>query len=198
VRAQEAALQTQERRIAAYQAQIRQADAQGQAAKAQLTAAQVDVDAAEITAPIDGRVGDKTVNAGQYVTPGTRLMSVVPIGKLYVTANFKETQLALMRPGQPATLSVDALGGTELVGHVASIAPGTGAQFSLLPPENATGNFTKITQRVPVRIEFDATPDALRLLVPGLSVNVTVNTISAKGELDRLQKEQQKFKDQEH
>jgi len=97
-----------------------------------------------------------------------------------------------MRPGQPVTIEVDALDGVELHGRVESFAPGTGAQFSLLPPENATGNFTKITQRVPVRIAIEATPAARRLLVPGLSVVVSVNTISARDELERIQEEQER------
>lgn len=120
-------------------------------------------------------------------------MSVVPLRQIYVTANFKETQLALMRPGQPATIKVDALDGTELRGRVASLSPGTGAQFSLLPPQNATGNFTKIVQRVPVRIALEASPAARRLLVPGLSVTVTVDTRSAKGQLDQIRSEQKRL-----
>ena len=117
-------------------------------------------------------------------------MSIVPLDRLYITANFKETQLALMRPGQPVAIDVDALDGVELKGRVESVSPGTGAQFSLLPPQNATGNFTKITQRVPVRISIEATPAARRLLVPGLSVVVTVDTIAAKDELDRIRDQQ--------
>jgi membrane fusion protein (multidrug efflux system) len=117
-------------------------------------------------------------------------MSIVPLDKLYVTANFKETQLALMRPGQPVSIEVDALDGITVKGRVDSVSPGTGAQFSLLPPQNATGNFTKITQRVPVRIAIEATPAVRRLLVPGLSVVVTVDTIGAKDELERLRDQQ--------
>ena len=126
---------------------------------------------------------------GQFVQAGTRLMSVVPLDRLYITANFKETQLALMRPGQPVEIDVDALDGVHIKGRVESIAPGTGAQFSLLPPQNATGNFTKITQRVPVRVSIEATPEARRLLVPGLSVTVTVDTRSARDELKQLREQ---------
>ena len=125
-------------------------------------------------------------------------MSLVPLDKLYVVANFKETQLALMRVGQPATIKVDALDGTELVGRVESLSPGTGAQFSLLPPQNATGNFTKITQRVPVRIALDATPAVRALLVPGLSVTVTVDTIGAKGDLKRIRDQQDQLDQRAH
>jgi membrane fusion protein (multidrug efflux system) len=191
VRAQEAVLAMQQRRVASLQSQVRQGQAQGQAAQAQLAAANVDVGATVLRAAIAGRIGNKTVTVGQFVQAGTRLMSIVPLDKLYIRANFKETQLALMRPGQPATIKVDALGGMELAGRVESQAPGTGAQFSLLPPQNATGNFTKITQRVPVRISIEATPAARRLLVPGLSLTVTVNTKSASAELERIREQQE-------
>lgn len=190
VRAQAAALAAQQRRVASLSSQVAQGTAQGQAARAQLAAANVDVGATVLKAAIAGRVGDKTVTVGQYVQAGTRLMSIVPLDRLYVTANFKETQLALMRPGQPVSIKVDALDGVVLKGRIESLAPGTGAQFSLLPPQNATGNFTKITQRVPVRVSIEATTAARRLLVPGLSVTVTVDTIGAKDELDRLREQQ--------
>lgn len=190
VRAQEAALAMQRRRIATLEGQVRQGLAQQQAAQAQLAAANVDVGATVLRAAIAGRIGNKTVTVGQFVQAGTRLMSIVPLDRLYVRANFKETQLALMRPGQPATIRVDALDGMELAGRVESQAPGTGAQFSILPPQNATGNFTKITQRVPVRIAIDATPAARRLLVPGLSLTVTVNTKAARAELERVRAQQ--------
>jgi membrane fusion protein (multidrug efflux system) len=197
VRAQEAAVAMQQRRVATFETQIKQGLAQAQAARAQQSAASVDLNATLIRAAIDGRVGDKTVNVGQYAGTGTRLMSLVPLDKLYITANFKETQLALMRPGQPAEIKVDALDGVTLKGRVASFSPGTGAQFSLLPPQNATGNFTKITQRVPVRIALEATPQTRRLLVPGLSVEVTVDTRSAKDDFERLRDEQRKANRQE-
>jgi membrane fusion protein (multidrug efflux system) len=113
-------------------------------------------------------------------------MSVVPTDRLYVTANFKETQLGLVRPGQPVTLEIDALPDLELSGRVESIAPGTGAEFSILPPQNATGNFTKIVQRVPVRISIEASPEVLRLLVPGMSVVARVDTRAARDELDSI------------
>jgi len=108
--------------------------------------------------------------------PGTRLMTVVPTQDVYLVANFKETQIARMRIGQPATLHVDALPDTELHGTVDSFSPGTGAQFALLPSENATGNFTKIVQRVPVRIRVQADPALRDRLLPGLSVTVDVDT----------------------
>ena len=196
-RAQAAAVEMQRRRVASYETQIRQGLAQAQAARAQLASANVNVGATLIRAAIAGRIGDKTVEVGQYAQTGTRLMSLVPLDRLYVTANFKETQLALMRPGQPVEIKVDALDGITLKGRVASFSPGTGAQFSLLPPQNATGNFTKITQRVPVRIELEATPEVRHLLVPGLSVTATVDTISAKDEIDRLRDRQQQLNQRE-
>ncbi len=197
VRAQEAVVAMQQRRVATFETQVKQGLAQAQAARAQQSATRVDLNATLIRAAIDGRVGDKTVEVGQYAGTGTRLMSLVPLDKLYITANFKETQLALMRPGQPVEIKVDALDGIALKGRVASFSPGTGAQFSLLPPQNATGNFTKITQRVPVRIALEATPQTRRLLVPGLSVEVTVDTSAAKGEIERLRDEQRKANRQE-
>jgi membrane fusion protein (multidrug efflux system) len=189
--AQAAALAAAERRIASLEAQVRQAEAQGEAAQAQLAAANVNLGSTTVRASVAGRVGDKSVRVGQYVQSGTRMMSVVPLQAIYVTANFKETQVGLMHPGQLATISIDALPGVALRGHVESIAPGTGAQFSLLPPQNATGNFTKIVQRIPVRIAIDAGADARRVLVPGLSVDVTVDTIGAKGEIARMKQQEQ-------
>ena len=186
-----AALAEAERRIGSLQAQVRQANAQGEAAKAQLDAADVNLGSTIVRASVDGRVGDKSVRVGQFVTQGTRMMSMVPLTALYITANFKETQVGLMRPGQPASIEIDALPGVKLDGHVESVSPGTGAQFSLLPPQNATGNFTKIVQRVPVRIAIDAGPEARKVLVPGLSVEVTVDTISAKGDVARMKEQEQ-------
>lgn len=176
-----AALAIAERRIGTLDAQTRQAEAQGKAAGAQLAAAGVNLGSTLIRASVDGRIGDRSVRVGQFVQQSLRLMTVVPIAGIYVSANFKETQIGLMRAGQPATIHVDALSGVDLRGHVESVSPGTGAEFSLLPPQNATGNFTKIVQRVPVRIAIDAGPEARRVLVPGLSVTVVVDTRSAKG-----------------
>lgn len=191
VAARAASLAGAERRIASLNAQIRQAQAQGGAARAQLSAANVNVGATLIRASVSGRIGDRTVRVGQFVQPGTRLMSVVPLSALYVSANFKETQIGLMRAGQPATIEVDALPGVELHGHVDSLSPGTGAIFSLIPPQNATGNFTKIVQRVPVRIAIDAGPEVRRILVPGLSLDVTVDTRSARDEMTRITKREE-------
>jgi membrane fusion protein, multidrug efflux system len=127
-----------------------------------------------IRAPIDGVVGDRQVEPGDYVQPGSRLLTIVPMKALYVTANFKETQVSRMVAGQLATIKVDALQGEALKGEVDSFAPGSGSQFSLLPFEPGTGNFTKIVQRVPVRIRFDPGQPGLDRLRPGLSTTVTV------------------------
>lgn len=191
VAAQRAALAGARRRIASLQAQVAQALAQGEAAQAQLASANVNLGSTILRASIDGRIGDRSVRVGQFVQAGTRTMTVVPVNRLYVVANFKETQIGNMRPGQPVAIEVDALGGTGLRGHVESISPGTGAEFSLLPPQNATGNFTKIVQRVPVRIALDAGPEARRVLVPGLSATVKVNTISAKDATGRIAEQEE-------
>ena len=177
-----------QRRVGTLGAQIRQAQSQAEAARAQLSAARVNVESTLLRAAISGRVGDLSVRVGQFVQPGSRLMTLVPVDRLFIEANFKETQLGLMRVGQPVAIEVDALPGVELTGRVASFAPGTGAQFSVLPPQNATGNFTKIVQRVPVRIAIDAPPAVRRLLLPGMSVDVTVDTRSAKGELEKIRR----------
>jgi membrane fusion protein (multidrug efflux system) len=190
VTAQSAALTSAERHILSLRAQVQQAEAQGEAARAQLQSATTNLGYATIRASVDGRVGDRTVRVGQYVQPGMRLMTVVPVNQMYITANFKETQIGLMRTGQPVTIKVDALPGTPIRGHVESLSPGTGAEFSLIPPQNATGNFTKIVQRVPVRIAIDAGPQARRVLVPGLSVVVDVDTISAKEDAKSIRQEQ--------
>ncbi|MDB5736753.1 MAG: multidrug resistance efflux pump [Sphingomonas bacterium] len=189
--AQRAALVSAEQRIGSLKAQVRQAQAQGETAQAQLGAANVNLGSTVVRASVDGRVGDKSVRVGQFVQSGTRMLSVVPLNAIYISANFKETQIGLMRPGQPATIHVDALSGVDLRGHVESVSPGTGAEFSLLPPQNATGNFTKIVQRVPVRIAIDAGPDARRVLVPGLSVTVTVDTVAAKDDGRHIREQEQ-------
>jgi membrane fusion protein (multidrug efflux system) len=159
---------------ASLEAALAQAGAAVARAQAALDLARQDQGHALVRAPIDGVVGDRQVEAGDYVQPGTRLMTVVPLGAVYVTANFKETQTGRMTAGQPAEIKVDALPGVTLHGHVDSFAPGSGSQFSLLPFEPGTGNFTKIVQRVPVRIRFDPDQPGVARLRPGLSTTVTV------------------------
>ena len=166
--------------------QISQTQAQADAARAQLETADLTVESTLLRASKAGRVGDLSVRVGQFVQPGQRLMTVVPVSAIYVTANFKETQVGLIRAGQSVRLEVDALPDLEIAGRVDSISPGTGAEFSILPPENATGNFTKIVQRIPVRIGIDAPPEVRRLLVPGMSVVATVDTRNAAGELEEI------------
>jgi membrane fusion protein (multidrug efflux system) len=139
-------------------------------------AVQLDLDHATLLAPSAGVIGNRTVEVGQYVRAGSQLMTVVPADQIYVIANFKETQIHALRPGQHAIVVVDALPGVELDGIIESLAPATGSEFSLLPPENAVGNFTKIVQRVPVKIaisKHDARASDVR---PGMSVAVTVDT----------------------
>ena len=155
-------------------ANLAQAEAGVARAQAALDLAKQDQGHALIRAPIDGVVGDRQVEPGDYVQPGTRLLTIVPLKALYVTANFKETQVSRMLVGQPATIKVDALSGPALKGHVESFAPGSGSQFSLLPFEPGSGNFTKIVQRVPVRIRFDPDQADLAKLRPGLSTTVKV------------------------
>ncbi|HEY2357117.1 MAG TPA: HlyD family secretion protein [Phenylobacterium sp.] len=155
-------------------ASLAQAQAGVGRAQAALDLARQDQSHTLIRAPIDGVVGDRQVEPGDYVQPGTRLLTLVPLRSLYVVANFKETQVSRMVVGQAATIKVDALPGHTLNGQVDSFAPGSGSQFSLLPFEPGTGNFTKIVQRVPVRIRFDPGQPGLDHLRPGLSTTVTV------------------------
>ncbi|WP_426114450.1 HlyD family secretion protein [Pseudomonas sp. DSP3-2-2] len=138
--------------------------------------AQLNVGYTELRAPVDGVVGNRRARVGAYAAAGTQLLAVVPSSGLWVDANFKEDQLAHMLPGQPVTIHADVLPGREFHGHLDSLAPATGAQFSVLPPENATGNFTKIVQRVPVRVLLDQNDSTLGSLRPGLSVTAQVDT----------------------
>jgi len=151
------------------------AQAAAKMAKANLDQAQLNVDYTTIRAPADGIVGKKSVEVGQNVGAGQALMAVVPVEGLYVTANFKETELKDMRPGDPATIHVDAYN-HDYKGHVLNIAGATGESFSLLPPENATGNYVKVVQRIPVKILFDPGQDKQHLLRIGMSVEPTVIT----------------------
>jgi membrane fusion protein (multidrug efflux system) len=158
------------------QAEIAAARAGVAQAKADVETARLNLGYTEIRSPIDGYVGNRAAQVGAYVASGAYLLSVIPSRGLWVDANFKEDQLARMRPGQTATVVADVLPGKTLHGHVASLSPGTGAIFSVIPPENATGNFTKIVQRVPVRIALDDGDARLGELRPGLSATVSVDT----------------------
>jgi membrane fusion protein (multidrug efflux system) len=179
VRADEAAVAVAEQQAKGLRAQIVQAKAQLEAAKASGQTARLNASDTLLTSSIGGRVGDKTVRVGQFVQPGTRLMSIVPIAEVYLVANFKETQIGGMRIGQHARVKIDALGGRTIDAVVESFSPGTGAQFALLPPENATGNFIKIVQRVPVRLRLAPPPDLRDRLIPGLSATVKIDTLQA-------------------
>ena len=145
-------------------------------ATATLDQAELNMQYATIKAPVAGIVSRKSVEVGQVVQAGQPLMAIIPLENVWVTANFKETQLQNMRPGQRATIKVDAYGGKSFAGKVDSIAAATGARFSMLPPENATGNYVKVVQRIPVKIVLDAGQDPDRQLRPGMSVEPTVYT----------------------
>jgi membrane fusion protein (multidrug efflux system) len=167
-----------QQQIAVYEAQLAQAKAtlaQQQAVERQ---AEINLGYTVIRAPFDGIVGVRTVTVGQYVQPGTQLMAVVPLREVYITANYKETELTDVRPGQPVTIAVDTFPGAAVHGTVESIAPASGEEFALLPPDNATGNFTKIVQRIPVKIAVDKHDPLFGALRPGMSVEPTIDTRS--------------------
>jgi membrane fusion protein (multidrug efflux system) len=172
-----ATLDAAQQQIESLKAQQSGARATLDAARAKVDQAKLNLDYTKIVAPIDGVVGDRSLRMGQYVTPGTNLLTIVPMGAdIYLVANFKETQTTAMKVGQDVAFTLDAFGNHEFRGRVESFSPGTGAQFALLPPENATGNFTKIVQRVPVRIALDASDPLIDKLRPGLSAEARVNT----------------------
>jgi membrane fusion protein (multidrug efflux system) len=138
--------------------------------------AELNVSYTAIISPIDGTVGARSLRDGQYVQAGTQLMAVVPLQSVYVVGNFKETQLTGVKPGQPVEISVDTFPGKTVKGHVDSVAPASGLEFALLPPDNATGNFTKIVQRIPVKIALDPGQPLAGALRPGMSVEPEINT----------------------
>jgi membrane fusion protein, multidrug efflux system len=159
-------------------AEIVQANAALLRTQAAQRQAELNVEYTSITAPIDGIVGNRTLRTGQYVQAGTQLMSVVPAAGAYVVANFKETQLTDVRAGQPVDIAVDMFPGQVVHGRVDSVAPASGQEFALLPPDNATGNFTKVVQRIPVRIALDPADNPRIELRPGMSVIPTIATRS--------------------
>ena len=175
-----AALEAEKDQIGVLNASRTETEARLSQAEATLQSARNDLANTVIHAPVDGVVGNRGVQVGQYARPGVQLLSLVPLPDVYVVANFKETQLARMRPGQSVTVEIDAYPGKRLEGRVESFAPASGSQFSLLPPENATGNFTKIVQRVPVRIALPRDNALSGLLRPGLSVVAEVDTRGAE------------------
>ncbi len=173
--AQRNAVAAQEQ-VTASMAALAGSEARVAAARAVLDQAELQLSYTVVTAPADGVVSKKAVEIGQLVQAGQPLMSLVPLHDVWVTANFKETQIEDIRPGADATIKADAYPDRVFHGDVESVSPATGARFSLLPPDNATGNFTKIVQRIPVRIHLDGQTDPAHLLRPGMSVNVTIRT----------------------
>lgn len=165
---------TAPQQIQVTQARAAAAEARVQQAQAALKQAEMNLTYTSITAPGAGVLSRKSVEAGQVVQPGQPLMALVDLDHIWITANFKETQLKSMQPGQKVIVEVDALGGREFEGHVDSLAAATGAKFSLLPPENATGNFVKVVQRIPVKIVLEPGQDPGHLLRPGMSVTPNV------------------------
>jgi membrane fusion protein (multidrug efflux system) len=174
----EAQLDQQKALLASLDIQERQLLAQVRAAEAQVALAHNNIDYTRITSPADGMVGQRQVRPGQFVNVGTQVIAVVPLPNIWVVANYKETQMTNVRVGQSARVTVDAFPDLKLTGHVDSWSPGTGSTFALLPPDNATGNFTKVVQRVPVKIVLDPNPAIGTLVRPGMSVEATIDTDS--------------------
>ena len=168
--------QSAPQQISVSQARAAAAEAHAAQVRAQLAQAELNLQYATVKAPAKGLVSRKTVEVGQIIQAGQPLMALIPAEDVWIVANFKETQLQNMRPGQKATVKVDAIGGKEYTGKVDSLSGATGSRFSLLPPENATGNFVKVVQRVPVKIVLDPGQDPEHLLRPGLSAEPTVYT----------------------
>ncbi|WP_454623691.1 HlyD family secretion protein [Bradyrhizobium cenepequi] len=179
VRASRAVIAAQRHQLEVLQGTKKQRAADLDAAKAQLAAAKLKLGYTKIVAPFDGVVGERQVQPGDYVNIGTNLINVVPLPNVYVIANYKETQLTRVRAGQPVEIMVDSFPNVKLHGRVERIAPASGSQFALLPPDNATGNFTKVVQRIPVRIQFDENQPLLSRLLPGMSVVTSINTSDA-------------------
>jgi membrane fusion protein (multidrug efflux system) len=176
VQSAQAALDATEANVDVLRAQQQEAAHTLTELRTALAKAERDLSFTVIRAPVDGVIGNRAVQTGDFVQTGQRLASLVPLDDVYVDANFKETQLARLRPGQKVAITVDALPDQAIEGTIASLAPASGAVFSLLPPDNATGNFTKIVQRLPVRVSVPPDVATLRVLRPGMSVVVSVNT----------------------
>ncbi|WP_339029315.1 HlyD family secretion protein [Bradyrhizobium symbiodeficiens] len=181
VRASRAVIAAQQHQLEVLQGTRKQRAADVAAAKATLAGAKLKLGYTRITAPFDGVVGERQVQPGDYVNIGTNLINVVPLPQVYVIANYKETQLTHVAPGQPVEITVDSFPRETLRGKVERIAPATGSQVALLPPDNATGNFTKVVQRIPVRIQFDDGQPLLARLVPGMSVVTRIDTRDGNG-----------------
>lgn len=175
----EARLAAQHRRLSVLKAEAARLDAVAEQAAAQVRLAEIALDDTTVRAPISGFVGNRHVEIGRYARPGAPLLSIVPLHEVWVIANVKETQLRHITPGQTVTVRVDSLGGPEIAGRVDSFAPASGAEFSLLPPDNATGNFVRVVQRIPIKILLDHQNDAVDGLRPGMSARVAIHTRGA-------------------
>ncbi len=175
VRAEAAAAAAREH-MRVLESEAMQLEAEIELALAELRLAQIALHHTVVRAPISGIIGNRRVRAGEYVRPGTRLFAIVPLEGVWVVANFKETQLSRMEPGQAVDVEVDTFPGVQVAGTLHSYAPASGARFSLLPPDNATGNFTKVVQRIPVKIALSADNPLAGQLLPGMSVTATVHT----------------------
>ncbi|WP_343714294.1 HlyD family secretion protein [Inquilinus sp.] len=175
----QAELEGARRQMGVLDTQELQLRADAKAKQAALALARTNLGYTRITAPVDGMVGERGVRAGQYLRPGTQVISVVPLDNVWVIANYKETQLTRVAIGQKAEITFDTFPGVTVTGHVDSIAPASGSQFSLLPPDNATGNFTKVVQRIPVKILLDPGSPLAGRLRPGMSAVATILTDSA-------------------
>ena len=173
LRASQAVSSVEHNQLTTLDIEITETRAQLENAQAQLTLAKIDLEHTQVKAPVDGIIGNRGVQLGQLVRPGVALASLVQNSTIWVEANFKETQLQYIRLGQPVVIKVDAYPDLDLTGKIDSFAPASGSEFSILPEENATGNFTKIVRRVPVKIAFDAAENT-QLLRPGLSAEVKV------------------------
>lgn len=174
--ASKAAYDAAKQQLLVLEANVNQAAAAVEAAEADVRVGELNLSYTEIRSPIEGFIGNRAAQVGSYVKPGSYLLTIVPAHGLWVDANFKEDQLGAMLIGEPATVMPDVLPDHVFHGHVISVAPGTGAIFSVIPPENATGNFTKIVQRVPVRIALDPSDGSLGRIRPGLSTTASVDT----------------------
>jgi membrane fusion protein (multidrug efflux system) len=174
----QAKLDQQRQQLNVLESQKAQAAATLEGQKAARNLATINLGYTRITAPVDGMVSQRRVRPGQYLSVGTQVISLVPLPNVWVIANYKETQMTNIREGQSARVTVDAFPGKVLHGHVDSWSPASGAEFALLPPDNATGNFTKVVQRIPVKIVLDRDPSLVDLLRPGMSVIATIDTSS--------------------
>jgi membrane fusion protein (multidrug efflux system) len=176
-----AQLEQQKALLVALDTQQKQIEAQIRAAEAQVALASDNLRYTRILSPADGLVGQRQVRPGQFVNIGTQVIAIVPLPNIWVVANYKETQMTNIRAGQPARIAVDAFPDLRITGHVESWSPGTGSTFALLPPDNATGNFTKVVQRVPVKILLDQNVALGSLVRPGMSVEATIDTGGSSG-----------------